>query len=105
MFKKKKKHTEYIQFTIGTLYSNEKQMRFHRHPVKDTWIYFKVEEVGQKSVHNYMNALCPQGNARRWKSNFSFKLVQDSSFKLKKSSVGKHMAWNETRRYSFARFR
>lgn len=64
-------HTEYIQFTIGAHYSTKKQMRFHRHPVKGTWMYFKVEEVGQKSVHNYSNALSPQGNCRRGKkSNF-----------------------------------
>lgn len=60
----KKKHTIYT-IAIGAHYSNKKQMRFHRHPVKDTWIYFKVEEVGQKSVHNYMNALCPQGNSKK----------------------------------------
>lgn len=41
-------HAAYIQFAIGTHYSTENQMTLCRHPVNGTWIYFKVEEVGQK---------------------------------------------------------
>lgn len=49
--------------------------------------------VSQKSVHNYMNILCPQGNSGRWAGgaggvSFSFKIIQDSSFKLKKILSG-----------------
>lgn len=58
---------ECIQFATGARYSTEKQMTLHRHPVNGTWIYFKVEELGQKSVHNYTNTLCPRGNSRRGK--------------------------------------
>lgn len=77
-------HAEDLQFTIGAHYSTKKQMRFHRHPVTGTWRDLKVEEVGQKSVHNYTNTLCPRGNSRRGKKvNFSFKIVQEYSFKLK----------------------
>lgn len=73
-------HMEYIEFTVGAPYSTKKQMRFHRHPVIGTRMYFKIEKVSQKSVHNYMNVLCPWGNSRRrWGVSFSFKIVSDFS--------------------------
>lgn len=66
----KRMHAAYIQFATSAHYSTKKQRTLHRHPVKGAWIYFKVDEVGQKSVHNCMNTLCPQGNSGREKGKF-----------------------------------